>query len=77
MLSATELVRKFESAAQNLVDQMLPRQMVALKEEEQPLEKYEIVLFICNLYSVKCTHTSNYNSRQSFFNIRSMYGLKL
>ena len=51
MLSATELVRKFESAAQNLVDQKLPKQMVTLTEGEQHLEQYEMVLFICNLYT--------------------------
>ena len=50
MLSATELVRKFESAAQNIVDQKLPRQMVALTEGDQPLEQYEVVLFIFNSF---------------------------
>ena len=50
MLSATELVRKFESAAQNLEDQKLPRQMVTLTEGEQPLEQYEMVLFIFNSF---------------------------
>ena len=48
MLSSIEPMRKFESAAQNLVDQELPRQMVTLTEGEQPLEQYEMVLFICN-----------------------------
>ena len=51
MLSSTEPMRKFESAAQNLEDKELPRQMVTLAEGEQPLEQYEIVLFICNLYT--------------------------
>ena len=46
MLSATEPMRKFESAAQNLEDQKLPRQMVTLAEGEQPLEQYKMVLFI-------------------------------
>ena len=50
MLSSTEPMRKFESAAQNLVDQKLPRQMVTLTEGEQPLEQYEMVLFICNSF---------------------------
>ena len=48
MLSATEPMRKFESAAQNLEDQKLPRQMVTLTEGEQPMEQYEMVLFIGN-----------------------------
>ena len=50
MLSATEPMRKFESAAQNLVDQKLPRQMVTLTEGEQPLEQYELLLFIFNSF---------------------------
>ena len=50
MLSSTEPMRKFESAAQNLVDQKLPRQMVTLTEGEQPLEQYEMVLFIFNSF---------------------------
>ena len=48
MLSSTEPIRKFESAAQNLVDKKLPRQMVTLTEGKQPLEQIEMVLFICN-----------------------------
>ena len=48
MLSSTEPMRKFESAAQNLEYQKLPRQMVTLAEGEQPLEQYGMVLFICN-----------------------------
>ena len=43
-------MRKFDSAAHNLVDQNLPRQMVTLTEGEQPLEQYEMVLFICNSF---------------------------
>ena len=38
-------VLTFEYAAQNLEDQKLPRQMVALAEGEQPLVQYGIVLF--------------------------------
>ena len=54
MLSATELVRKFESAAQNLVDQKLPKQMVTLTEGVQLLEQYEMVLFIYNISFLFC-----------------------
>ena len=50
MLSSTELMRKFESAAQNLEDQKLPRQMVTLTEGEKYLEQYGMVLFISNSF---------------------------
>ena len=50
MLSSTELMKKFESAAQNLVDQKLPTQMVTLTEGAQLLEQHEMVLFIYNSF---------------------------
>ena len=50
MLSSTEPMKKFESAAQNLVDQKLPTQMVTLTEGAQLLEQYEMVLFIYNSF---------------------------
>ena len=53
MLSSIELMRKFESAAHNLVHQKLPRQMVTLTEGEQPLEQYEMVLFISNSFLLR------------------------
>ena len=43
-------MRKFNSAAQNLVDQKLPTQMVTLTEGAQLLEHYEEVLFIYNSF---------------------------
>ena len=43
-------MKKFESAAQNLVDQKLPTQMVTLTEGAQLLEQYEMVLFIFNSF---------------------------
>ena len=46
MLSSTEPMKKFESAAQNLVDQKLPTQMVTLTEGAQLLEQYEMVLLL-------------------------------
>ena len=50
MLSANIPMRKFDSAAQNLVDQNLQRHLVTLTEGEQPLEQYEMVLFMCNSF---------------------------
>ena len=50
MLSSTEPMKKFESTAQNLVDQKLPTQMVTLTEGAQLLEQYEMVLFIYNSF---------------------------
>ena len=41
----------FEYAAQNLEDQKLPRQMDTLTEGEQPVENYEMVRSIYNLYT--------------------------
>ena len=46
MLSSTEPMKKFESTAQNLVDQKLPTQMVTLTEGAQLLEQYEMELFM-------------------------------
>ena len=46
MLSSTESMKKFESTAQNLVDQKLSTQMVTLTEGAQLLEQYKMVLFI-------------------------------
>ena len=44
-------VLTFEYAAQNLEDQKLPRQMDTLTEGEQPVENYEMVRSIYNLYT--------------------------
>ena len=43
-------MKKFESAAQNLVDQKLLTQMVTLTEGAQLLEQYEMVLVIYNSF---------------------------
>ena len=54
MLSSTEPMRKFESAAQNLDDQKLPRQMVWRKENSSMLfVVYCFLLFVvCSCLSL-------------------------